>query len=46
MVQQQLEDNQARCNFFKKFQYSTKDKLGQVSVQRGPRSERLCAGPF
>ena len=32
MIQVTLEENQARCDFFKHFQYNTKDKLGTVSV--------------
>ena len=31
MLQLALEENQARCEFFKHFQYSNKDKLGTVS---------------
>ena len=33
MLQLTMDENQARCDFFKHFQYSTKDKLGTVRLK-------------
>ena len=41
MIQLTLEENQSRCDFFKHFQYSTKEKLGTVSIQTNDQTNKL-----
>ncbi len=41
MLQLTMDENQARCDFFKHFQYSTKDKLGTVRLKHILRTSLL-----